>query len=242
MLLGGPILTEKELTVSNSKDENYNALQELARREGATLFGVADLEPLKESFNDLDPGAVDGLNRAVCVAYHLSDPVLEDIENRPTHLYYFHYRRVNLLLDDLTLKLNARIQDEGYDALPIPASQVIDWDNQLAHVSHKHVAVEAGMGWIGRNNLLVTPEYGSRVRLGTVLTDMPLPVDEPLQEDCGECRACVNVCPAGAIASAPEDFDHVGCYEKIREMIKEVNIGQNVCGVCVKACRGKRRE
>ena len=119
------------------------------------------------------------------------------------------------------------------------SSQVIDWDDQLAHLSHKHVAVEAGLGWIGRNNLLVTPQYGARVRLGTVLTDMPLPAGAPLEEDCGECRACIEACPAGAIAEVQEDFDHVGCYEKIREMIKEVNIGQNVCGVCVKACRGK---
>ena len=225
--------------MSAPEQKNYAALEELSRREGASLFGVADLESLRDGFNDLAPEVVDGLQRAVCIAYHLSDPVLEDLEDRPTHLYYFHYRRVNLLLDDLTLKLTATIQGKGYSALPIPASQVIDWDRQLAHVSHKHVGVQAGLGWIGRNNLLVTPSYGARVRLGTVLTDMPLPADEPLEEDCGECRACVEVCPADAIDDRQEDFDHVGCYEKIREMIKEVNIGQNVCGICVKACRGK---
>jgi epoxyqueuosine reductase QueG len=225
--------------VPASEDDNYRLLRELSRREGAALFGVADVSPMRESFNELAPGAIDGLDRAVCVAYHLSDPVLEDLMDRPTHLYYFHYRRVNLLLDDLTLKLTAAIQQTGHRALPIPASQVIDWDNQLAHVSHKHVAVEAGLGWIGRNNLLVTPEYGARVRLGTVLTDMPLFPDSPLEDDCRDCRACIEVCPAGAIAEKQQDFDHVGCYEKIRQMIKEVNIGQNVCGVCVKACRGK---
>ncbi len=223
----------------STDDTHYTQLRELAAREGAPHFGVADVAPLRDSFNEMAPEAIDGLDRAVCVGYHLSDRVLEDVKDRPTHLYYFHYRRVNLLLDDLTLKLTASIQGEGYEALPIPASQVIDWDNQTAHVSHKHVAVEAGLGWIGRNNLLVTPDHGSRVRLGTVLTDMPLPTDSPLEEDCGECRACIDDCPADAIKEDPADFEHIACYEKIREMIKEVNIGQNVCGICIRACRGK---
>ncbi|MFP4176402.1 MAG: hypothetical protein ACOC2T_02465 [Planctomycetota bacterium] len=222
-----------------TEDHNYRKLHELSFAEGASLFGVAELSPLRNSINSIAPEALEGLQRAISVGYHLSDSVLEDVQERPTHLYYFHYRRVNLLLDDLTLKLTAAIQKDGYEALPVPASQVIDWENQLAHISHKHVASQAGLGWIGRNNLLVTPEYGARVRLGTVLTDMPLSVDQPLKQGCGDCRACLEVCPAGAIAESPDDFDHRGCYEKIREMIKEVNIGQNVCGICVRACRGQ---
>jgi epoxyqueuosine reductase len=226
--------------VSPLEADYYEMLRDLALREGMSLFGVADTGPLKQTFLELAPEVVDAMDRAVVVAYHLSDPVLQDIDDGPTQLYYFHYRRVNILLDNATLRIAEAIQAGGHNALPIPASQVIDWENQRAHVSHKHMARQAGIGWIGRNNLLVTPQYGARVRLASVLTDMPLPADEPCIEDCGACRACVESCPSGSIKERPEDFDHLGCYEQIRAMVKARNIGQSICGLCVKACSGRR--
>jgi epoxyqueuosine reductase QueG len=222
-------------------DARIEQLRLLARQEGAALCGVADVSALKAGFLELSDGALQGVDRAVCIAFHLSDPVLEDLSDGPTKLYYFHYQRANILLDAAALRVTEFIQSLGWRALPIPASQIVDWEHQRAHVSHKHVARQAGLGWIGRNNLLVTPQYGARVRLVTVLTDMPLPPGDPLAQGCGTCRACVGVCPAGAIKERPEDFDHVGCYEKIREMVKARGIGQNICGLCVKACRGFER-
>ena len=54
---------------------------------------------------------------------------------------------------------------------------MVDWQGQRGHISHKHIAVAAGLGWIGRNNLLVHPRHGGRLRLNTVLTDMELVPD-----------------------------------------------------------------
>jgi len=107
-------------------------------------------------------------------------------------------------------------------------------------VSHKHVAVQAGLGWIGRNNLLVTHPFGSRQRLITVLTNMPLETDEPISWGCGECRACLSSCPSQSIKEKPEAFDHIGCYHQIKALVKAAGISQNICGLCVKACRGKK--
>ena len=70
---------------------------------------------------------------------------------------------------------------EGYQSLPIPASQVLDRENWYAAISHKAVARMAGLGWQGKNLLLITPQFGSRVRLGTVLTEAPLFVDTPVK-------------------------------------------------------------
>jgi epoxyqueuosine reductase QueG len=95
---------------------------------------------------------------------------------------------------------------------------------------------------MGRNNLLVNYELGSRFRLVTILTDMPLEVNEPLERDCGECRKCLSVCPAEAIRERREDFDHWKCFEKLREFHKLPNIGQHICGICVKACPGFSEE
>ena len=139
----------------------YQQLKKFALEEGASLFGVADITALPEQHFSLSPKTKEGLDRAVSIAFHLSDRVLEDVVDGPTRLYFFHYQRVNIFLDEMGLKITNFIQSRGWDALPIPASQIIDWEKQWAHVSHKHIAVRAGLGWIGRNNLLVS----SSVRL-----------------------------------------------------------------------------
>jgi len=218
---------------------HYEELNRFALREGASLFGVAETPALKEKFYSLSPRALQGLDRAIAMAFHLSDRVIEDVVDGPTKLYFFHYQRVNVLLDELALKITNFIQDRGWQALPIPASQIIDWEKQRAHVSHKHVALRAGLGWIGRNNLLVSPQFGARLRLVTVLTSMPLKFDEPLAGGCDNCRACISSCPSRSIKERPEDFDHVGCYHQIKALVKAAGISQNICGLCVKACRGK---
>jgi len=228
------------MILETEKNEYYNELREFALWEGGSLFGVADVADLPQRHYSLSTNTKEGLDRAVSIAFRLSDRALEDIVDGPTKLYFFHYQRVNVLLDELGLKITNFIQSRGWDALPIPASQIIDWEKQLAHLSHKHVAVKAGLGWIGRNNLLVSPRFGSRQRLITVLTDMPLKVDKPLSWNCGDCRACISFCPSDSIKERPEDFDHIGCYQQIKTMVKAAGISQNICGLCVKACRGKK--
>jgi epoxyqueuosine reductase len=222
------------------KKDCYEELKKFALQEGASLFGVAERSAVQERHCSLTPETLQGLDKAISIVFHLSDRVLEDIVDGPTKLYFFHYQRVNLLLDELGLKIMNFIQSRGWSALPIPASQIVDWENQHAHVSHKHVAVQAGLGWIGRNNLLVSSQFGSRQRLITVLTNMPLETDEPLPGGCGECRACLSSCPSQSIKEKPEDFDHIGCYHQIKALVKAAGLRQNICGLCVKACRPKR--
>ena len=165
---------------------------------------------------------------------------MEDIKDRPTSLYFHHYRQLNFFLDRGAFLLASYIQDLGFKALPIAASQIIDWEKQEGHVSHKKVGCLAGLGWNGRNNLLVNPEFGSRLRLVTILTDMPLEVDKPLDQDCGVCRKCIAPCPAQAIKEKRKDFDHLTCFEKLKEF-RNSGIGQYICGVCIKACPGLNR-
>jgi epoxyqueuosine reductase len=219
----------------------YEDVEQWALREGASLFGVAGISALLERVRFLSPSATAGLDRAISMAFHLSERILEDIAGGPTRLYFFHYQRANIHLDELALKVTHFIQTRGWNALPIPASQIIDWQNQRAHISHKHVAVQAGLGWIGRNNLLVTPRFGSQVRLVTVLTDMPIRVDQPLGWGCGECRACIPSCPSRSIHERPEDFDHLGCFNQVKALVKAAGISQYICGLCVKPCRGENK-
>ncbi|MCX6560725.1 MAG: hypothetical protein NTZ26_09425 [Candidatus Aminicenantes bacterium] len=212
-------------------------IQALGRDFGFSLCGVADVSELREGFL-LHDRLKHRFPRAISLAKRLSDAVLEDIEDKPTPLYFHHYRQLNYFLDRGAFLLADHIQSIGFAALAIPASQIIDWENQRAHVPHKAVALAAGLGWIGRSNLLVTPEYGARVRLVTVLTDLPLEPGRPLEFGCGGCVRCLAPCPAGAIIRLPGDFDHKRCYETLDEFRRKHIVSQHICGVCVKACRG----
>ncbi|NQT06143.1 MAG: epoxyqueuosine reductase [Candidatus Omnitrophica bacterium] len=219
------------------KTANYKKLKDICLDRGAALFGVSLLDPDKERIF-LPGNILKGLNRAVSLAVRLSDPILDQITDRPTKLYFHHYRAVNMFMDQLAIHIQQYIQKAGFKALPIPASNIVDWEKQLGHLSHKRFAELSGIGWTGRNNLIVNPKYGSRIRLVTILTDMPLSIDKPLDDNCGDCTRCMDVCPSASIKKSSEEFDHKGCYEMLKEFRNKGYVDQFICGICVKACNG----
>jgi len=202
------------------------------------LAGVADLDVALQA----EPHALDLVSgrftRAVVFGIPLQDAVVESIVDRPTPLYFHNYRQVNYELDSLALAAAALLQSAGRRALAVAASQLIAHDPMRGHVSHRLLGWAAGLGWRGRNNLLVNPRFGSRVRYVSVLTDAPLEADAPLpaSRDCGTCVACVRVCPAHAIGARHEDFRLEACYQTLCGFARIPFVGQHICGVCVKAC------
>ena len=216
------------------RKNNHANLKSFAMENGASLFGAADIAEIKKEFSLLPES---NLNTAVSIAFRLSRAVLNTIHDSPTKLYFHHYKQANYFLDNLGLRIANFIQERGFNAMPIPASQVIDREAQKGHISHRKIAQLAGLGRIGRNNLLVTPDFGAGVRLATILTDLPLEYDEPLKkQDCGQCMECVSLCPAGAIKEKTEDFDRMACYGQLDIFRKKCQIGHHICGICVKAC------
>ncbi|OQW96708.1 MAG: 4Fe-4S ferredoxin, partial [Desulfobacteraceae bacterium A6] len=173
-------------------------LKKKIKKWGADLAGIADLEPLRK-LDVNPPDLLDGFTRAVSIAIRLPVAVFEQIKDRPTPLYASVYQTANRMLDEMAFKTSVMLQNEGYMSLPVPASQVLDRKNWMGAISHKAVARMAGIGWQGKNLLLITAKYGSRVRLVTVLTNTPLKVDSPVKNRCGECTMCRDACPVGAI-------------------------------------------
>lgn len=222
------------------KNKNYASLKKFAQLQGISLFGVGDIAEIKKDFM-LSAKVLDKMYRAVVLGIGLSNSILDEINNQPTKLYFHHYRTINAFLDQAALKMTNFIQAKGFLALPIPASQIVDWENQKAHLSHRKLGVLAGLGWIGRNNLLVNKELGSQFRLVSILTNMPLKTDKPLKQDCKTCRICIEVCPAGAIKESPADFEYLKCFDKLKEFQKNRIVDQYVCGVCVNACKKKSK-
>jgi epoxyqueuosine reductase len=224
------------MTMENHNNEIAALLEELK----ADSFGVADMSLYQADLVGLDITTIKRLPYAIIFGLVLSKSILDTVTDGPNQLYLHHYRQLNYRLDMMGYLLSREIEKKGYEAMPFAASQVIDWQNQKGHISHKHVGVIAGIGWIGRSNLLVGPVIGAQARYNTVLTDMPLTAGKPFERGCGECTACVATCPASAIKEDTAFFDHKGCYEMLGRFRKERNIGHHICGICVSACKGER--
>lgn len=213
----------------------------LAANREMSLTGFADVDFVLEKFPE-SPGfkEAEGLNRAVVFGMRLQKAALRGVEDGPSHFYFHHYRQLNYHLDTVALEAAALLQRHGAEALAIPASQIIQRQPEmLGHMSHKKLAWAAGLGWAGRSSLLVNPKYGSQVRYISVLTDFPFVHGNPIEDDCGSCRKCAAVCPAGAINNSIDDFDLDACFQKLTQFSKISFIGQHVCGICVKACSGR---
>lgn len=222
-----------------TKESNYAALKKFCQGLGIDLFGVADIKDIKEEFM-LNPRLLNNVDKAISLAVVLSGGILEDIESHPTRLYFHHYKTVNMFLDQAAMKIGSYIQRKGHRAVPIPASIIVDWQSQKAHLSHRKIAYLAGLGWIGRNNLLVNASFGCQLRLVTILTDLPLRADKPARLNCGSCVLCIEACPAKAIKDDPREFDRQKCLGKLKEFQKQRLVDQYICGVCVKVCSGQR--
>jgi len=91
-------------------------------------------------------------------------------------------------MDNLAIKVADLLEAEGYNSIA---------KLKFGHLPHKTAALNAGLGFIGKNNLLVTEQYGCAVMFGKVLTTAPFITmsKEPMKPKCGDCSICVDVCP-----------------------------------------------
>jgi len=234
-------LNRKQFRAKMDKNKNYSVLKKFCFDEGIDLFGVGDITKVRDEFK-ISPKVSQKLDKAICLGVMLSGAVLSEIDIVPTKLYFHHYKIVNSFLDHIALRLCNIIQKKGFLALAIPATQIIDWEKNIGHLSHRRLGVLAGLGWIGRNNLLVNETFGSQFRLTSILTNMPLKVDKLSKKDCGNCRLCVKICPSGAIYEDVEGFDHGKCFEKLKSFQAQRQVEQFVCGICVNVCKGKENK
>ncbi|MBO5525210.1 MAG: epoxyqueuosine reductase [Clostridia bacterium] len=210
---------------------NEQALSSLALKD-VSLIG----------FCKYDASPIASLPYAVSIALKLSDAVLSTIADEPTPMYFQHYRTANAILDATAFQLAREIEMLGYNAFPVAASQSLGGEKRYeGFVAHKTVAVLSGLGYVGKSGLLLTREYGSKVRFATVLTDMPVERQRPLIENgCGSCTICKDACPAGAIyGELPglngRNFDAELCSRYMKEHFQGIGRG-SVCGICIKVC------
>lgn len=98
------------------------------------------------------------------------------------------------VLRDRLQKLEAFIKEK------VPAA-ILQSMVDTGELSDRAVAERAGIGWSGKNCAIITPEFGSYVYLGEMITDIPFPPDKPIEDGCGTCNKCVEACPTGALVT-----------------------------------------
>lgn len=207
---------------------NAAPLKESLKREGATLVGVGDVTEALSS-------EIMHLNRGIAIA-------------------------VNRNLNEETVRLLMRLQVHAelwlrqakYRSLVIPPDSDRRKDKFITKLyrlfSHKTAATCSGLGWIGKNGLLINKDYGSKLSWATVLTNAPLEADPPItRSECGDCTLCIEHCPSGALKgglwSIEEPLQEMVVYERCRSLKKARNNlnGKPNCGFCITVCPYSRK-
>lgn len=240
---------------------------ELRKRAGMPVFGVADARSYgrKAPPGHRPSDHLEGARSIVVIGHRMKDRPLNGLPGtRPD--YRADFSDANTKLNARLRELAGFLEGEGHRVLPVPYQQTTErrlgkiyarplkpirhtftfplirdlLDRSLTGmISYRHAAVEAGLGQIGVNNLLLTPEHGARVRLVALLTDAKLEAGKPRDFDlcrpeaCG--RACVEACPAGALSASGERTDKAACL-KYYAKLGLMGTAQNPCGLCVSRC------
>lgn len=224
--------------------ESAAEIKRVAKAFGADLVGITFFDPRwlyqtkfsdgrgQEKPQELPPGLTNVIVTAQAMDYDLIRTVPSALSGAATGLGYSHDAIV-------VLSLAQYIRNLGYQAV---ASMN---DTALAIP----LAIKAGLGEYGRHGLLITKEFGPRVRLGKIFTDLPLAHDQPLRfgvkEFCAECRRCSSACPVKAIpAGAPSAERHnqsniqgVRKWSVDGEKCFSYWVAQNSdCSICIRVC------
>ena len=227
-------------------------MESLASDMGASYFGIADLTSAKQSIAEQGGEFLIRFPRAVSHGFVLVDGIVNTLVNHQStaalcNYWYYVYKIVNPRLDSVSLMIAQVLDKAGFQALVVPSSQTLDRTKLTGVFPHKLAAHLAGLGWIGKSALLITPEHGPRVRWGTVLTDAPLETGMPMDEICRDCSACVEACPAHAFTGQafdkPRSRSEIFAAEACDHYLSKRETLHRACGMCVYVCPfGRNKE
>lgn len=214
-------------------------LKKFAFSKGADLVGVASVNRFDEAPEGHRPTDILPNARTVVVcAKRIPESIVSE---GPATSYHNVMAVLMSQLDFIACELAAYVERKGGKAIPVPSDEpYYDWDQERSHgrgdLSHKHAAQAAGLGRLGKNSLLITPEFGNRVHLVSVVTNLDLDSD-PLvaRELCRPaCTLCIAACPVNAIRDGVVDQKKCRSHVFLK-LPKGVII--EACRECRKACQ-----
>ena len=214
--------------------ENNNWVKEILKDKDMALIGFADL-------SEIDSDLRHGFKYGICISMALT--VFPSTSSEPSREYYNEYRNITAKLRATGSLLVEKIKERGFDAYSLFHDK--QNDDLRTPLPFKTLATRAGLGWIGKSAALITKKYGNAIRLGGVLTDMPLETGIPVNSSfCGNCDECVKNCPGKAITgnlwSLHTDRDSllnaVECKKAVIERGKIFDVTEGTCGICLTVC------
>ncbi len=224
------------------KKYDLRFVEEMRNKLDVELLGAAAIHEgspalLREQARALLPGAKSVLVFAKEMYKEivaLLGPTKEVGEAERGGLFGPHGDYLNSRLTKAVYDLASFFRKEGYPSLPLPAfGTPVDQRYLKAIFSFKHAAQEAGLGSIGRHGLLITSQYGPRVRLACLLTGAEVEAAPKTKKDyCLNCDACIRVCPAQAL-QAPEKNEGSAMNQFACRTYRQAGL---TCSVCLKAC------
>ncbi len=217
-------------------------MQEMKTNLGVDLLGVASFEmPISTKLRDAATSLLPGAKSVVVVGKEIYKEVVALLspykgagEAEYGDLFQPHNNYINGRLTRAVYELASFFRKDGYRSLPLPAAGCpTDQRFLTAIFSYRHAAQLGGLGSIGRHSLLITPEFGPRVRLACLLTEASLEAFPVSNKDyCIDCDVCIRECPAGAL-QLPEQDTTYSINKFACQAYRKAGL---TCGVCIKAC------
>jgi len=222
--------------------ELKNYIKNFCADNGADMTGFASADSWEKSEipPDFRPGNIFPQTESVIVS-GMSIP-LPVVETTPSALHKEVYEATNRQLDELALKLTRRLNSMGFASFPFTRDTYTSMralkENNMAAFAHIPAAVYAGLGNVGTNNCVLTPQFGPRVRFVSVFTAAEIPPDRIMTKElCIQCGLCSACCPAKAITPVYGKvkglFDKKGCLKIHLDLVKKRSFP---CGICTKVC------
>ena len=222
----------------------YQKIEAAARESGSELVGFADLSPLKGML--AGDATTFEFPCAVTFAVEIPKDAARASLDKPSEEMRSAYKMCNKKLKEAGERIVQLLIAEGYKARFIDPAQRVNPEKLLGPMSQKAIASLSGMGWIGKNGLLITESYGPRQRMGAVLTDMPVTREAKLVDNqCGTCTACIDRC-AMKVLKGPDFKHHPGSRDLVIDwakcgvyearLIGDGSRPEMACGRCISVC------
>ena len=224
---------------------NGNLTKKLKKKSmdlGASLVGIADASLYDQAPENHRPK--DLLKDATCVISIAVVMPKAVLQQSLATLYTVNIMTIGDFINQIALQLSVWLENEGFDAIPITSRGPLYMEalsgKIMGDLSHKHTAALAGLGEIGINTLLLNPKYGTRLMLGSVVTNAPAIPDAPFRGSIclgSKCLKCVTSCPIKAL-SPNGVIDKHRCakyYRQFQEIYFET-WGIYHCRECRKVC------
>ncbi|MFX1258038.1 MAG: hypothetical protein ACFFAN_09270 [Promethearchaeota archaeon] len=240
------IQKEKEENTAQIRQYFFDYLEEIKYKG---IFGVSDFSSVFNNLMTVQQEKLKSILQTqfadfmktgsiICIGICIPPEIIDCInvkkdgvaDKEKWNIYSKEYERLNNMLK----KVSEDISDK-FGGIAIPPTIGAEMDNVVEYypltISHRVVAEQAGIGWRGKNELIITEKYGPAVRFASILINIPLIYGTKIENKCDECNACLDVC---SILKNKKNLENY--RQNCNQYILSLDLEHDVCGKCVKAC------